>query len=92
MDEIPNWRKKKDSSKSLSIRKSKHKHAYEPCVVKRRWDDRQPLIDGNAYYELCDRCKICGCIKVRKIFVTTDDGHFRRMMTADEIYEEYVVR
>lgn len=80
-EEIPKHRKKVESSKSKSYKKSKHKHDYVRCVFDcgNNW-----LYDGSY-------CKICGKIGNMTIITVADNNHmFHRMLNRnEELPEEY---
>lgn len=57
--EVPKYKKSKDSNISKSNRKSKHKHKYEECII------QYPFTfagKNNIRTQLCSYCTICGKI------------------------------
>ena len=66
-NDIPKYKKKKNSTISKSLDKSKHKHEYVDCL----------LIVGNRKYPYkAAYCKVCGKIGDMHLFETekTDNG------------------
>ena len=77
--DIPKYKKKTKSNTSKSKEKSKHKHEYKDCLFMNK---------GKAY--MGTYCTICGkiynwCLPV----FTVEEAGCRRMMTDEEIFEEY---
>ena len=62
--------------------KSKHKHLYEPCLLKD---------DSNGLYSRGEYCSICGKIgKVNYLeSVPSERPGFSRLLTSNEIKEKY---
>lgn len=57
--EVPKYKKSKDSNISKSNRKTKHKHKYEECII------QYPFTfagKNNIRTQLCSYCTICGKI------------------------------
>ena len=80
-NDIPKYKKKKNSTISKSLDKSKHKHEYVDCL----------LIVGNRKYPYkAAYCKVCGKIGDMHLFETekTDNGTYRQL-DYDEVYEKY---
>ena len=78
-DDEPKYKKKTKSNTSKSKEKSKHKHEYKDCLF---------INKGSAY--LGTYCTICGKIYnwCLPVFTVEEAGH-RRMMTNEEVLEEY---
>ena len=78
-NEIPKYRKKKQSSTSKSDTKSKHKHEY-----------KEALLVYNDYPHFGTVCKICGKITDLHFFETvkTEEGYCIVLET-DEVFEKY---
>lgn len=81
-EDIPKYRKKKESSTSKSNIKSEHKHNYSKKCLLITKDSKRP------YY--ATYCSVCGKIENVSFFesVKEDGGHYRALNT-DEIYEKY---
>lgn len=93
-EEIPKYKKKKPSSTSKSLDKTRHKHSYDgKCITK-----YPPFIPGgNPYMCITTYCTVCGKIYnsehpyveediTRKNGLTTKR---RRLMKNEEILEKY---
>ena len=78
-EEIPKYRKKKQSSVSKSERKSYHKHKYADCL----------LIDNENRPTKAQYCTICGKISDVQFFETVRVEQGYRMLNSDEVYQKY---
>ena len=77
-NEIPKYRKKKQSSTSKSGTKSKHKHEY-----------KEVLLIHNDRPHRATVCKICGKIGDLHFFETERCEFGYRSLDYDEVYEKY---
>ena len=59
--EIPKYLKQKESNISKAIKKSKHKHQYEECLLRYRWN----FEDTKIHTSLNSYCIVCGKINDR---------------------------
>ena len=78
-EEIPKYKKKKQSSVSKSERKSDHKHEYADCL----------LIDNENRHTKAQYCTICGKINDMQFFETVRVEQGYRMLDSDEVYQKY---
>lgn len=96
-NEIPKYRKSKQSNVSKSKRKSKHKHQYEECLIQCKFDF---LRENNIFTSLHSYCTICGKLGDRfdedksivKDYVKRIDtsvGRGYQVMKSEELYEKY---
>lgn len=96
-NEIPKYRKQKESNISKSNRKSKHKHQYEECLIQYQFDF---LGENNILTSLRSYCTICGKLGDRfdedksivKDYVKRIDnsvGRGYQVMKSEELYEKY---
>lgn len=78
-NEVPLYRKKKESNTSKAKVKSKHPHEYVDCLFVKGVNPHK-----GTY------CQICGKIGDMKFFETekTDKG-FYRQLNKDEVFEKY---
>ena len=78
-NEIPKYRKKKQSSTSKSNTKSKHKHEYKEVLL---------IHNGRPHWATA--CKTCGKIGDLHFFETEkrEDGLYRQL-DYDEVFEKY---
>lgn len=77
--DIPKYKKKTKSNTSKAKEKTKHKHEYKDCLF---------INNGRAY--MGTYCNICGKIyNWRLPVVTVEEAGHRRMMTNEEVLEEY---
>ena len=78
-NEVPKYRKKKQSSTSKSGTKSKHKHEYKEVLLIHNDRPRRATV-----------CKICGKIGDLHFFETEPyrDGLWR-YLDSDEVFEKY---
>lgn len=80
MDEqIPKYRKKKQSSVSKAERKSDHKHEYADCL----------LIDSENRPIKVQYCTICGKIIDVQFFETVRVEQGYRTLNSEEVYQKY---
>ena len=77
-NEIPKYRKKKQSSTSKSGTKSKHKHEY-----------KEVLLIHNDRPHRATVCKICGKIGNLHFFETEKCEFGYRSLDSDEVFEKY---
>ena len=78
-NEIPKYRKKKDSSVSKTAYKSRHKHEYVDCLL---------VADG--YPHKSQYCKICGKIGKIEFLESESMGNcLLRFLSKEEIYDKY---
>ena len=78
-NEIPKYRKKKESSTSKSKTKSTHRHEYIDYLL---------IEKGKPYKAIC--CEICGKIGDVKLFESEPCENIGwRMLTSAEIFEKY---
>lgn len=78
-NEIPKYRKKKQSSTSKSSTKSKHKHEY-----------KEVLLIHNDRPHLATACKICGKIGDLHFFETEKrEDRLYKQFDSDEVFEKY---
>lgn len=75
-DEIPKYKKKSNKI----IRKSKHKHIYEKCIL-------HELDSDNLY--ISDYCILCGKISGIKIPTEILENKFSKMLSNKEILEKF---
>ena len=78
-EEIPKYRKKKQSSVSKAERKSDYKHEYADCL----------LIDSENRPIKAQYCTICGKIIDVQLFETVRVEQGYRMLDSEEIYQKY---
>lgn len=79
-DDVPKYRKKKQSSVSKSKIKSKHKHQYIDCL----------LIDKNKNVWKSKYCSICGKLHDLEFFqIEALSNKLFRMLENHEIMEKY---
>ena len=78
-NEIPKYRKKKQSSTSKSNTKSKHKHEYKEVLLIHNNRPRRATV-----------CKICGKIGDLHFFEAerTEQGYYRSL-DSNEVFEKY---
>lgn len=78
--EVPKHKKKKNSTKSISSKKSNHKHNYKRCLLVTS-DDAQSA----------DYCTICGKINNIKLFETEriEGSNFLKLLSREETIEKY---
>ena len=79
-EEIPKYKKKKNSSVSRSIDKSKHKHEYKEYLLITN-KDKKP--------HRANICKVCGKIDNVCLFDTDEVDGIYRMLSSEEVYEKY---
>lgn len=81
-EETPKYLKKKVSSKSNAISKSKHKHTYVACLLK--------TAKGN--YHKSEYCTLCGKIGSTKTFelVRVGSTNYFRQLHNDEVLAKYM--
>ncbi len=78
--EIPRFKKRRQSSISKSVAKSKHRHEYEECL----------FVDKYGEHHKGNYCFICGKIGHVDIIETVRErGGWRRKLTENEICEKY---
>lgn len=91
-NEIPKYRKRKDSNISKAKAKSKHKHRYEECLIQYKLN--------NIFTDLRSYCTICGKLGDRfkkdesivKNYVTKIDTPIEKgysVIWSDDLYEQY---
>lgn len=96
-NEIPKYRKSKESSISKSKARSKHKHQYKECLIQHEFDFRGK---DNIFTLLKSYCTICGKLGGRfnenksivKDYVKRIDtsvGRGYQVMRGEELYEKY---
>lgn len=75
--DVPKHKKKAHRS----VKKSKHKHLYEICLVK------------SITISKGTRCSICGKIGTYSFFEfeDADNGNFRKLLSKDEVLEKFKV-
>lgn len=78
-NDIPKYKKKRDSSVSKSINKAKHKHCYKEVILVSTKQGRIPRKG------IC--CEICG--KIYNVIPFETDEISGRMLNEEEIYEKY---
>lgn len=78
-NEVPKYKKKKNSSTSDARMKAKHKHSYKECLL---------VADGTP--RRATYCTICGKIGNVNFFegMKTEQGYYR-MLRSDEIFRKY---
>lgn len=92
--EIPKYLKQKESNISKAIKKSKHKHQYEECLLRYRWN----FEDTKIHTSLNSYCIVCGKINdrtknsividyIKK--VDTPRGRYDVILSEDTLYEKY---
>ena len=87
--EIPKYLKRKENDISKANKKSKHKHQYEECLIRYKWnwDEHKIHTSLNSY------CTICGKINDKVIDymqkVDTPVGKHYRQISEDVLYETY---
>lgn len=92
-NEIPKYKKAKQSSTSKSKAKSKHKHQYEECLT--QYED-----DYKRYTSLSSYCTICGKLGykfaedksiVKDLFrkYIINGNTYYSLMPSEELYENY---
>lgn len=92
--EIPKYLKRKENDISKANKKSKHKHQYEECLIRYKWnwDEHKIHTSLNSY------CTICGKIndKMKNSIVIdymqkvdTPVGKHYRQISEDVLYETY---
>lgn len=77
-NEIPKYRKKRNSSTSASKSKSSHRHEYSPCLLMEK---------GRPHR--AEYCGICGKINNLQFFECVPQNGLQRMLQDDEILEKY---
>lgn len=98
-NEVPKYRKQKESNISKAKAKSKHKHHYEECLIQY---DIDFLKEKCIHTALGSYCTICGKIGDRfkedksivKDYIRKVDSPFMNRkcysrMSGEELYEEY---
>ncbi len=92
--EIPKYLKQKESDISKANKKSKHRHQYEECLIRYKWDWE----DNKIHTSLNSYCIICGKIneKMKNSIVIdymqkvdTPVGKCYRLILEDVLYEAY---
>ena len=87
-EEIPKYKKKKQSSTSKSFDKSKHKHDYsKQCIAK-----MPPFIQGGKpIINVAKYCSVCGKIGESYVPIVEDENAMfkRRYMSNEEILATY---
>lgn len=78
-EEIPKHFKKRESSKSKSINKAKHKHTYTECL----------FVDLNGNPHRGTYCKECGKVSDVHMFETEPSEYGLRMLDQDEVFAKY---
>lgn len=53
--EIPKYLKQKESNISKAIKKSKHKHQYEECLLRYAWKQKKSFMFEEAEMHLAER-------------------------------------
>ncbi len=104
-NEIPKYKKTKESNVSKSNCKSKHKHHYEECLIQNRWnlksnaftqEEKERIHTSlNSYCTICG--KIGGIVKNGKYQKEIDalqkqrqkGSNFWISISGEEIYEMY---
>ena len=92
--EVPKYLKQKESNISKANKKSKHKHQYEECLIRYKWnwDEHKIHTSLNSY------CTICGKIndKMKNSIVIdymqkvdTPVGKRYRQISEDILYDTY---
>ena len=92
--EIPKYLKRKENDISKANKKSKHKHQYEECLIRYKWnwDEHKIHTSLNSY------CTICGKIHVKMKNSSVKDymqkvdppvGRGDGQMSEDVVYETY---
>lgn len=79
-NEIPVYKKRKESSVSHSKNKSKHKHVYMKSLF---------YVKGCSFIYLGEYCSICGKIGRLELPVEKDSLGYYTMLTDAQIHEKY---
>lgn len=89
-DDVGKRRKKTQSGKSRSSRKSKHKHSYVPCLTRYVYSVGGSCHESISIASYCEQCgKIGGNVDCEKYQSCEDLGHAYRMYSGDELKAKY---
>lgn len=92
--EIPKYLKRKENDISKANKKSRHKHQYEECLIRYKWN----FEENKIHTSLNSYCTICGKIndKMKNSIVIdymqkvdTPRGRCYRILSEDTLYEKY---
>ena len=77
--EVPKYLKQKESNISKANKKSKHKHQYEECLIRYKWNWEENKI----HTSLNSYCILCG----KKVDTPMGKRYIR--ISEDTLYEKY---
>ena len=83
--EIPKYLKRKENDISKANKKSKHKHQYEECLIRYKWNWEENKI----HTSLNRYCTICGKINDKMKNLDTPVGKRYIQISEDILYDTY---